>query len=105
MTENKDEKPKYTYEQLKEKCLDEKKAVEKEKNTTKQFAQDYQMIVSFMLTLIILILGGVFLGKYLDEKLNTSPLFILLFTFLGIAASYRNLFKDASKNDKGSKKK
>ncbi len=91
--ENKD-KPKYTYEQLSNKYL-EKTPNNNDKHKVKEFASDYQMIVSFLVTIIILTSLGVFLGYKLDKKLNTTPLFIIIFTFLGIAASYRNLFKDA----------
>ncbi|QVK17786.1 AtpZ/AtpI family protein [Mycoplasmatota bacterium] len=93
--ENK-EKAKYTYEELSEKYL-EKKVLDKKTNKMKSLASDYQMIVSFIVTLVILIFLGIFLGNKLDQKLKTSPLFILLFTFLGIGASYRNLIKDANR--------
>jgi len=98
MNEEKKDYPEYSYEELSKKYL-EKKVNENQSNKieVKRFASDYQMIVSFLLTLIILIFLGVFLGYKLDQLLKTTPLFILIFTFLGIAASYRNLFKDANK--------
>lgn len=95
-------KPKYTYEELKEKYLDNKK--EKKFEKTQDFAKDYNMITSFMITIVILIALGVFIGNWLDKQLGTTPLFIILLTFLGIAAAYRNLYKAATANDKGSSK-
>lgn len=96
MNEENKEKAKYTYEELSEKYLG-KKVKNRKNNKMKRMASDYQMIVSFIVTLLVLIFLGVFLGNKLDQKLKTTPLFILLFTFLGIGASYRNLFKDANR--------
>lgn len=96
MNEENKNKPKYTYEQLSKKYLD-KTPDNNNKHNVKEFAGDYQMIVSFLVSIVILIFLGVFLGHKLDKKLNTTPLFIIIFTFLGIAASYRNLLKDANR--------
>ncbi len=97
MDEEKKENPKYSYEELCKKYLDKEPEVKKTPKEMKRLASDYQMIVSFMVTLLILIFLGVFLGYKLDKLLHTTPTFILIFTFLGIAASYRNLFKDANR--------
>jgi len=35
---------------------------------------------------------GIMLGKFLDEWLGTSPLLILICTFLGLAAAIRAIF-------------
>lgn len=104
MDENTDKKPKYTYEELSDKYIEKKDDKNAKKREVKQFASDYQMIVSFGVTLVVLIALGIFLGYKLDQELQTTPLFILVFTFLGIAAAYRNLFKDANRKDKGSSK-
>jgi len=95
-------KPKYTYEELKEKYIDGKQSSDYVK--TKQVADDYNMIVSFLISIMLFIGIGVFLGVLLDRRLDTEPLFIIVFTFLGIGAAYRNLFKSITKHDKGSTK-
>jgi ATP synthase protein I len=40
---------------------------------------------------------GVFLGRFLDGLLGTSPWLLLVFSFLGAAAAFKSLFDLASK--------
>lgn len=49
------------------------------------------------------ILLSLYIGKKLDEYFNKSPLFLLIFIVLGIAASFANLFKIVEKSS-GDKK-
>jgi ATP synthase protein I len=51
------------------------------------------------LGLILPILGGFFLGNYLDEKFGTSPLFVLALILLGIISGFAWLYKTAKNND------
>ncbi|MFO0388792.1 MAG: AtpZ/AtpI family protein [Alphaproteobacteria bacterium] len=37
---------------------------------------------------------GIFLGYYLDKAAGTTPLFLLLFLFLGFAAGVRNIMRN-----------
>lgn len=39
------------------------------------------------------IVGGVFFGKILDDKLGTNVLFLAVFSILGVIVSFINLFK------------
>lgn len=41
------------------------------------------------------VLVGIFIGYGLDHWLNTKPLFILIFIFLGFAAGIWQLYKDS----------
>jgi F0F1-type ATP synthase assembly protein I len=96
--DEKEKKTQFTYEELKEKYIDGK-----QKNNyvkTQKIASDYNMIVTFIISVMLFIGIGVFAGVYLDRYLNTTPLFILVFSFLGIGAAYRNLFKSITKHDK-----
>lgn len=45
------------------------------------------------------VLIGVLLGKYLDRLLNTSPWLLLIFSFLGAGAAFKELI-DFSKDKK-----
>ncbi|QIB28222.1 AtpZ/AtpI family protein [Caloranaerobacter azorensis] len=47
------------------------------------------------------ILGGVYLGKFLDDKLNTGFIFLAIFSVLGIITSFISLFKITTKGTKG----
>jgi len=91
MNDDKNNKPKYSYEELREKYIEKK---EERNFPLREFSKDYSIIINFFVTVLVSIGLGLFLGLLLDNKLNTKPLFIILFTLLGIAASFRNLLKD-----------
>lgn len=50
------------------------------------------LISQIGLNLFITIFLGLAVGKFLDDKFATSPLFLLIFIILGVAAAFRNLF-------------
>jgi ATP synthase protein I len=43
---------------------------------------------------------GVGIGVYLDKKLDTTPWFLILFLFFGMAAGLRNLYRALKKLQK-----
>jgi len=45
-----------------------------------------------------------FIGKWLDDKYAKSPLFLLIFSFMGIIAGMYNLIKTVLKLEKNMKK-
>ena len=47
--------------------------------------------IGFLVVFCILI--GLAIGYYIDKWLNTKPLFIVIFLFLGVVAAFYNLFK------------
>ncbi|NLM60667.1 MAG: AtpZ/AtpI family protein [Clostridiales bacterium] len=47
----------------------------------------------------VTVLLGVFLGKFLDSLLNTSPWLLLVFSLLGAGAAIKSLY-DSSKGKK-----
>lgn len=98
--DDQDKKSKYTYEELRDKYVDQKPNATN--SNTKNLANDYNMIVSFIISVLLFIGIGLFAGNYLDNLWNTKPLFILIFIFLGIGAAYRNLYKSITKHSKGS---
>lgn len=54
------------------------------------------------LDLVVYTFVGFAMGYYLDKWLHTSPWLLMVFTILGIAAGFRQLFrlaKDAKKQD------
>jgi len=50
------------------------------------------LISQMGLTMAISMGISIFLGKWLDEKLGTSPWFLLLFCLVGIYAALRNMY-------------
>lgn len=49
------------------------------------------------ISMVLPILGGVWAGHWLDERLGTKILFLIVFVFLGIGASFYNLYNLTSK--------
>ena len=55
------------------------------------------------ITMIANIFVGLFIGKYLDQWLNTSPLFLLLFIFIGAFSGIKSVYLLIIKIDKRDK--
>ena len=51
------------------------------------------------LTVAACILVGVFLGRFLDGLLGTSPWLLILFSFLGVGAAFKSLFNYLPKSN------
>ncbi|ABW20099.1 AtpZ/AtpI family protein [Alkaliphilus oremlandii] len=45
------------------------------------------------ISMIIPIIFGVYVGKWMDEKLGTGPIFLFIFIIIGIASSFVSIFK------------
>lgn len=60
---------------------------------TMQIAQMLSLITQVGLMMIIPILGCTFLGKFIDEKFNTNPIFLLIFLVLGIGGAFVGVYK------------
>ena len=43
--------------------------------------------------ILICILGCTFVGKFLDSKLNTAPIFTLIFLVLGVGGAFVGVYK------------
>ncbi|MBM7615122.1 F0F1-type ATP synthase assembly protein I [Alkaliphilus hydrothermalis] len=48
--------------------------------------------------MLLPILGGLYLGRWLDDKFKTESIFLFIFIILGIISSFANLFRVAMKN-------
>ncbi len=49
--------------------------------------------------LVVATFIGLAMGIYLDSKFGTSPWLTIIFLILGIAAGYRNIFREVKKLD------
>jgi F0F1-type ATP synthase assembly protein I len=52
----------------------------------------YDVALRWALTLAVTVLIGFWAGRWLDTKLHTTPLFILIGLFWGLAGSFLSLF-------------
>ena len=55
------------------------------------------------ITMVANIMVGLFIGKYLDQWLHTSPLFLLLFIFIGFFSGIKSVYLLIIKKDKRDK--
>lgn len=65
------------------------------KNTMRMLS----LVTNIGLTTAGCVLIGIFLGRFLDRLLNTSPLFLIVLLLLGVAAAFKNIY-DVSKSIK-----
>lgn len=89
--DEKEKLPKFTYEELKSKYIDQNEV--KPQSQTKELATNLNLILSFIFNVLILSFAGIFIGLFIDNKLNTKPLFIIILTLLGLGGAFRNLMK------------
>ncbi|NPA12403.1 MAG: hypothetical protein GXO45_00285 [Aquificae bacterium] len=57
----------------------------------------YMSIATIGLHLVSGIIVGVLIGYFLDKYFNTSPWLTIIFFFFGVAAGFRNMYKDVQK--------
>lgn len=55
------------------------------------------LVTQIGVSMIVPIFGGVYFGHWLDEKVGTKLIFLLVFTILGVGAAFSSLFKLATK--------
>ena len=68
------------------------------KKNNKNIYQNLSLITQIGLSIITPILLGVYLGNFIDQKLETEMIFTLIFILLGAGAGFLNLLKIAKKN-------
>ncbi|MDP1990909.1 MAG: AtpZ/AtpI family protein [Syntrophales bacterium] len=59
---------------------------------TKQTAIQMARVSSIGIAMVIAIFGCFYLGRWLDQQLETEPFLTLLFLLIGIAAGFRNMY-------------
>jgi ATP synthase protein I len=59
---------------------------------TKQTAIQMARVSSIGIAMVIGIFGCFYLGRWLDQQLETEPYLTLLFLLIGIAAGFRNMY-------------
>ena len=75
----------------------------KKTSEDKKGLENLALITQVGISMVTPILVGLYIGKKLDDWLNKSPLFLLIFIIIGIGASFTNLFKTVEKSS-GNKK-
>lgn len=63
------------------------------KNIYMEVSQMLALISQVGLMMVIPIFGCMFIGKFIDSKLNTNPIFMLIFLVLGIGGAFMGVYK------------
>ncbi len=73
------------------------KIIEEEYKKPKSFSKS-SIGTEVGFSVVVPIVGGVFLGVYLDKKFGLSPRLTLSFLFLGVMVGFINIFRIVSQN-------
>ena len=65
----------------------------KKKSTGAQIAQALSLLSQLSIMMLVSIFGCFFIGKFIDTKLNTRPIFMLIFLILGIGGDFMYVYK------------
>lgn len=63
------------------------------------------MINQIGISMMVPIIGCLFLGKFLDDKLSTKPWLLIIFIIIGIMVAFRNLYAITKSFSKSGKKR
>lgn len=58
-----------------------------------EIAKMLSLISQVGLMILIPIFGCTFLGKFLDSKFNTEPIFMIVFLLLGVGGAFMGVYK------------
>ena len=65
----------------------------KKKSTGAHIAQALSLLSQLSIMMLVSIFGCFFIGKFIDTKLNTRPIFMLIFLILGIGGAFMYVYK------------
>ena len=65
---------------------------EDKRKNRREITKALSMFSQIGITMAVTLFISVMAGKYLDMLAGTSPLFLLVFSFLGMLAAFRNLY-------------
>lgn len=58
-----------------------------------QIAQALSLLSQLSIMMVVSIFGCFFIGRFIDDKLNTGPIFMLIFLVLGIGGAFMSVYK------------
>ncbi|AOY75576.1 AtpZ/AtpI family protein [Clostridium formicaceticum] len=67
--------------------------------------ENLALISQIGISMIIPIIGGLYIGRWLDTKVGTQPIFLFVFIVMGVGAAFVNLFKITTKDVQKNKRK
>ncbi|KAB3530891.1 AtpZ/AtpI family protein [Alkaliphilus serpentinus] len=67
--------------------------------------QNLSLISYIGISMIVPIAGGLYIGRWMDQKFNTQPIFLFASIITGVVVAFINLFKVATKDIEKRKRK
>ena len=64
-------------------------------------AEMLSLISQLGIIVLVCVFGCFFLGKFIDSKFGTEPIFTLVFLLLGVASGFNSVYKVVRKYTKG----
>lgn len=62
-------------------------------NDKSKIFQNLALISQIGISMAVPILGGIFIGNFLDNKFNTGVIFLIIFAVIGIITAFVSLFR------------
>lgn len=63
------------------------------KSTAAQIAEMLSLISQLGIMMLVSIFGCFFIGKFIDNKLNTDSIFTMIFLVLGVGGAFMSVYK------------
>lgn len=70
------------------------------KNNNKDVLKNLALISQIGISIVTPILGGVWIGNFIDKKLGTNGVFAIILIIIGAVAGFLNIFKLTGTNKK-----
>ena len=67
------------------------------KDGRKDAVRAFSVLAQIGIQIFVCVAVGVLIGQWLDDRLGTSPWFLLVFSFLGMAAAFKSMYDMAKK--------
>ncbi|MDR5659720.1 AtpZ/AtpI family protein [Serpentinicella sp. ANB-PHB4] len=67
--------------------------------------ENLALVTQIGISMIIPIIAGVYIGNWIDRRLNTGPIFLFILIICGIIVAFMNLFKLGLKDTKKNPRK
>lgn len=65
----------------------------KKKSVLSIAAEMLSLISQLGIMVLVCVFGCFFIGKFIDSKLNTEPIFMLIFLALGVASGFNSVYR------------
>ena len=71
---------------------DKKSRADNAKKQRRELIRALSSLSQVGITMVVCVLIGVFLGKFLDDRLGTAPWLLLVCSLLGVAAAIKSIY-------------